>query len=292
MIVDGHHHFWHLNEVHYPWLAAAGTPRFFGDPDPIRRDYGVPEFRADHAHVDVRASVHIQVGAADAFAETAWVARHAAAQGWPVGIVAAADLTAATLADDLARHAALADGRLRGVRQIVARHPSEDGPGAGALLRDPAFARGLETLAAAGLRFDLQLTGELLAEAAAVFGAVPALRVALCHAGSPWDASEGGMARWREGLHAFAALPGAVVKLSGLGMLRRDGAGVGAIADGLLAAFGTARMIWGSNCPVDALHRPWQALYAEARALVPAAGREAVFGGNAAAFYDLDTKTP
>lgn len=286
-IIDAHHHLWDLSAVHYPWLAARGVRRFFGDPTPIQRDYPLAEFRADHGGETVVGSVHVQVGADDALAETRWLADHAEAHGWPLAIVAAADLTAPDLAARLDAQVEAAGGRLCGVRQIVARHPGEDGPHPGALLRDPAFVRGLATLAERGLSFDLQLVAELLPDAARLFHDVPTLRVALCHAGSPWDPAPDVMARWRDGLAAFAELPQAVAKLSGLGMLRPSGEGVWPIADALLATFGPDRLMWGSNCPVDALARPWGALLAEARALVPPGYHHAVFRATASRFYRL-----
>lgn len=287
-IVDGHHHLWDLSAVAYPWLAER-RPRFFGDPAPIARRHDLADFRAAHGGRAVLASVHVQVGAADALAETRWLAAEAQAAAWPMAIVAAADLTAADLAQTLDRLGAAADGRLRGIRQIVARHPAEDGPAAGALLAHPAFERGLALLAARGLSFDLQLTAPLLAAARRRFAALSGLQVALCHCGSPWDGDAQAMARWADDLAAFAdAVPGAVVKLSGLGMLRRDGAGVAAIVSRTLAAFGPGRTLWGSNWPVDALHRPgWAAILAEAEALVPAADRAAVFATTARRFYRL-----
>lgn len=285
-IIDAHHHLWDLKAVHYPWLAARGERRFFGDPTAIQRDYRLPDFLADHGPAAV-ASVHVQVGAADPLAETAWVAGHAAAHGWPMAIVAHADLASPDLADQLDRLDLAAGGRLRGIRQIVARHPSEDGPNPGALLEDRGFRRGLALLADRSLRFDLQLTAPLLARAAALLAGLPRLRVALCHCGSPWDASPEAMAGWRDGLAAMAALPNVAAKLSGLGMLRPDGA-IRPLVDGMLAAFPPDRLMWGSNVPVDALHRPWGALLAEARALVPAQAQAAIFGGTARCFYGFN----
>ncbi len=292
-IIDGHHHLWDLAAVDYPWLRER-RPRFFGDPSPIARDYRLAEFRRDHGPAPVLASVHVQVGAADPLAETAWLAAEAEAGGWPLAIVAAADLCAPDLAATLDRLAAAAGGRLRGIRQIVARHPSEDGPTAGALLADPAFARGLAELARRGLSFDLQLTPPLLPAAARLFAAIAGIRVALCHAGSPWDAGPAAMARWAEDMAGFAsAVPGAVAKLSGLGMLRPAGDGLTPIANGLLAAFGPQRVLWGSNMPVDGLHRSgWRALLEEALALVPAEARAAVFARTAADFYRLPLPEP
>lgn len=285
MIVDAHHHLWDLSAVHYPWLMA-GKRRFFGDPAPIARTYRLPDFRADHADADVIASVHIQVGAADPLAETRWLAAHAESRRWPLAIVAAADLSAPGLATDLDALEEAAGGRLRGIRQIIARHPSEDGADAGALLQDPAFARGLAELAHRGLSFDLQLTAPLLRQAAEVFAREPGLGVALCHCGSPWDDTAAAMADWRAGLAAFARLPRAVAKISGLGMLRPAGDSA-AVVDGVLAAFGPTRTMWGSNVPVDALYRPWGALLSEAMTRVPKGDRAQVFAGTARAFYRL-----
>jgi predicted TIM-barrel fold metal-dependent hydrolase len=285
MIVDAHHHLWDLSAVRYPWLME-GKRRFFGDPAPIACTYRLPDFRQDHGDVTVSASVHIQVGAADPFIETRWLADHAQSRRWPMAIVAAADLTSATLAEDLDALARAAGGRLRGIRQIVARHPAEDGPEPGGLLRDPAFSSGLAELARRGLSFDLQLTSPLLHEAADLFAAVPDLPVALCHCGSPWNPGAPAMADWRAGLAAFARLPNSVTKLSGLGMLCPAGSSE-ALVDGVLEAFGPARTMWGSNVPVDALYRPWADLLAEAAARVPAADQPQVFGGTARRFYRL-----
>jgi len=286
-IVDAHHHLWDLNAVRYPWLMEPGTQRFFGDPTPIRRDYLLPDFRADHGAERVVASVHVQVGAADPLAETAWLAAHAAAHDWPLAIVAFADLTADDLELRLDALDAAAAGRLRGIRQIVARHPSEDGSSPGALLDDPAFARGLAVLAARGLSFDLQLTAPLLQRAARLLADLPELQVVLCHCGSPWGRSPAAMAAWRKGLAAMAALPSVTSKLSGLGMLRPDG-DVADLVAGLLDAFPADRLMWGSNVPVDALARPWRALLDEARRHVPAQLHADLFGRTAARVYRLN----
>jgi predicted TIM-barrel fold metal-dependent hydrolase len=289
-IVDAHHHLWDLRAVAYPWLMARGVRRFFGDPTPIQRDYGVPQFRADHEGLPVVASVHVQVGAADPLAESAWLGRMAAEQGFPHTIVAFADLTAPGLEAELDRHAALAGGRLRGIRQIVARHPDEDAAaGTVGLLDDPAFRAGLALLATRGLSFDLQLTAPLLEHAAAVLGEVPGLHPVLCHAGSPWDRSAEGLRAWRRGLAAMAALPLATAKLSGLGMFdpgwTRDS--LAPIVEGVLDAFGPDRVMWGSNFPVDRLYRAYRPLLETVAAMVPERMHAAVFEGTATRVYRI-----
>lgn len=291
MIVDAHHHLWDLTQVRYPWLEARGVRRFFGDPTSIRKDYSPEDFREDWDGVPVSASVHVQVGAGEGqeLHETAWLEEQAQATGLPSAFVAYADLTSDALEETLSEHAAASE-RLRGVRQIVSRHPSEDAPEDGvALLRSPAFAWGLRVLAERGLSFDLQLTPPLLQTAAEVFGSVPGLEVALCHAGSPWERDREGLKQWRDGLAAFAELPNSVCKLSGLGMFDPHWTAktLAPIAEGVLHAFGADRVMWGSNFPVDKLYRGYRDTFDALRQAVPEHARDRVFGLNAARFYRL-----
>ena len=291
MIIDAHHHLWNLSQVRYPWLEAKGVRRFFGDPAAIQRDYLVEDFRADWAHIPVEGSVHIQVGAApgEELAETEWLERQARESGLPSAIIAFADLTSPGLEHQLDRHQAASD-RLRGVRQIVSRHPDEDTGSEGeALLRNPAFSRGLHTLAGRGLSFDLQLTPPLLQTAAEVFAAIPDLRVALCHAGSPWHQDAASLKSWTAGLEAFAQVPNAMCKLSGLGMFDPQWTrnSLRPIIEGVLQVFGSKRVMWGSNFPVDKLYRDYKSLFDTTWELIPKDARASVFGLNAIGFYRL-----
>ena len=47
MFIDAHHHLWDLKAIDYPWLNAKGVKRFFGDPEPIQRNYLLDEYRRD-----------------------------------------------------------------------------------------------------------------------------------------------------------------------------------------------------------------------------------------------------
>ncbi len=287
MRIDAHHHLWDLGAVHYPWLMARGVTRFFGDPAPIQRDYLLGEFRRDAA--GIKASVHIQVGAADGWAEAQWVQAVAdAAPDWPLAQVAFCDLTDPAREDHLDRLQTLPS--LRGVRQIVGRAPGEDAAtGTSALLADPEFAAGLRSLGARGLSFDLQLIPELYDGMARVLDRAPDTPVALCHAGSPHDRSAAGLRAWAEQLRLLSDRPQVACKLSGLGMFdhgwTRDS--IRPVVDTVLDQFGPARTMFGSNFPVDKLYSDYATLVAAHDALIPAAAQAAVFHDTAARFYDL-----
>jgi predicted TIM-barrel fold metal-dependent hydrolase len=289
MRVDAHHHLWDLSAVHYPWLMDRGAARFFGDPTPIQRDYLVDEFRAAAAPFGITASVHIQVGAADGWAEAVWVDAQARTHpGWPAAQVVFCDMTAPDVADRLDRFVALPS--VRGVRQIVGRAPGEDArTGTAALLEDPRFAAGLQAAGARGLAFDLQLLPEMMPRAAEVLAQAPDTPVALCHAGSPHDRSPEGLAAWADRLTALADLPQVVCKLSGLGMFDHGWTvdSIRPIVDTCIDRFGPDRVMFGSNFPVDSLTSDFSTLIVAYEALIPRAMHPAIFGTTAARFYRL-----
>lgn len=288
-VIDAHHHLWDLSAVAYPWLMERGQVRFFGDPSPIQRNYLLDEFRRDAGARGVRGSVHIQVGAADAWQEATWVQQQSeAAPDWPMAQVAFCDLTRPDLPEALAQFASLSS--LKGLRQIIGRAPGEDAKlGTNALLDNPAFLHGLRALAEHGLSFDLQLIPELMAKAAAILAQAPDTKIALCHAGSPYDRSPVGLAAWAEQLRALSALPQVSIKLSGLGMFDHNWTTerFAPIVEACLEQFGPQRCMFGSNFPVDSLYSDYTRMFEAHWSLVPPSARRAVFHYTAAAFYGL-----
>jgi predicted TIM-barrel fold metal-dependent hydrolase len=157
------------------------------------------------------------------------------------------------------------------------------------LLAEPLFEQNLRAVASLGLSFDLQLTPPYLPEAARLFGRIPHLPVALCHAGSPWARDANSLREWTDGLTALAALPAVVCKLSGLGMFDRDWTveSLTPIVRTVLDIFGPERVMWGSNFPVDKLYRSYGGALDAMLRIVPAAVHEPVFRGTAEQFYRI-----
>ncbi|MFS4580779.1 amidohydrolase family protein [Phaeobacter sp. C3_T13_0] len=288
-MIDAHHHLWDLNAVNYPWLAAKGVKRFFGDPTPIQRDYLLSEFRAEAGVLGITGSVHIQVGAEDPLAEAKWVQSIADANpDWPMAQVVFCDLTAPDLAEKLDVFKSLST--VRGVRQIVGRAPGEDAEtGTNALLDDPRFLEGLLLVGERDLSFDLQLIPELMEKTAHVLAQSLQTDVALCHAGSPHDRSRAGLKSWGQHLGSLSDLPNVYCKLSGLGMFqhRWRADDFMPIIKTCLGQFGAGRCMFGSNFPVDSLYSDYDTLYQAHRAAVPEPLWPEVFGKTAARFYRI-----
>jgi predicted TIM-barrel fold metal-dependent hydrolase len=290
-VVDAHHHLWGLDAVDYPWLRQRGVRRFFGDPGPIQKDYGVLEFREDHSSFNVRKSVHIQVGTAPGLEvqETRWLEAQARAHGLPSAIVAYCDLSCRNAQAIIQEHISSSPG-LRGIRQIFSRHPVEDAAdGSPHLLASPTVASNLSLLSSFGLSFDLQLTPPHMIAAAQLFESLDGLQVALCHAGSPWGRDAEGLAEWRNGLRALAELPTMYCKLSGLGMFDHAWTeeSLKPLVATVIETFGPGRVMWGSNFPVDKLYRSYDAALSAMLSIVPSLLHDQVFRTTAERFYRI-----
>ena len=292
--VDAHIHLWDLNHIRYPWL----TPPFDGDgpngsAEAIARDYGVAHYRADLARWNVVGAVHIDAGAdpADALRETEWLEGLAGQTGLPTGIVAYADLADPGADALLGRHAA--HPRVRGIRQIVNWHadpkrsytPRD-------VTQDDGWRAGFALLAKHGLSFDLQCYPGQMPGLVALFERHPEVPVIVNHLGMPVMSDGDGLADWRRGMRALAALPQVAVKLSGLGFVWRDWTPerVRPLLLETIELFGTGRCLFASDAPTDTLFAPidryLETYHAVAEAF-PHDERRAMFGGNANRVYRL-----
>ena len=297
-IVDTHHHLWALADSRYPWLQDEYDPGAFilGDYRALCRDFGVGELRECFGGAPVIASVHVEAerDRAEAVQETRWLHRQHALHGLPSAVVAWADLLAGDAGERLAEQAAYP--LVRGIRckPLTGRTAGERPTGAGSL-HDARWPHALELLARHGLRWDLRVPFWHLEEAAALLARTAPVPVAVEHTGLPWDRGAAGLARWRQGMQALAALPQVHVKLSELGLKGQPwNAGDNArIVAEAVAIFGWRRCMFGSNFPVASL----RAGYAElirmtqqglALAGLDAAQQQAVWCGNALTFYAID----
>ncbi|WP_175835465.1 amidohydrolase family protein [Burkholderia anthina] len=295
-LVDAHHHLWQLGTgARYPWLQEQYDPaRFmFGDYAALRRDFGVADLRHAAQGAPIVASVHVEAERAhdEALAETRWLHEVAAAHGLPSAVVAWVDLLAGDAAERLAEQAAWP--RVRGVRfkprTAASADAAVDGPGT---LRDPRWPAALERLAAHGLSWDLRVPFWHLGEAAALLADTPGVDVVLEHTGLPWDRSDAGLARWRSGMEALAALPRVSVKISELGLrdaVWNDADNARIIRD-TIAIFGWARCLFASNFPVAGLRVSYPALlrtFARAMAGLDDVARDAIWHDNAMRVYRI-----
>jgi predicted TIM-barrel fold metal-dependent hydrolase len=289
--IDAHHHLWDLSRIEYPWLMAKGEARFFGQPDPIRKDYLAEDFLSD-AGACISRSVHIQVGARDGMEleETRFVNDCSKQTDglFPAAAVVAVDCGQADIERQLEAH--LAYPVTRGARHMIGKS-AEENPSLPPFVPD-VWVKNWKTLVQHDLSFDLQLTEEQYPKVLSALEKVPELRVAICHLASPWDRSPEGMDRWQIWMRRFAALPNTVMKISGLNMYtkRWDESEFFRWAEAALDVFGADRCMLGSNFPVDRLYVDYVSLFDAWQALVSNCSpieAEHLAGRTAERFYRL-----
>ena len=278
-MIDAHHHLWDLSAVDYPWLMEKGKKRFFGDPTSIQRNYTIDEHIELAGAHGFKASVHIQVGAANALEEAKWVDKIAKQNpSWPMVQVAFCDLSLDECEHQLDELQKISS--VVGVRQIIGRSPLEDTiSGTNSLLESDAFKAGLQSISDRGLSFDLQIIPELSEQCATVFSHFPDLKVILCHAGSPYNRSTKGIAAWAEDLKHLSNLENVSCKLSGLGMFEHNWTetSVKPIAKTVINQFGPKRVMFGSNFPVDSLSSSFDDLYMRLNNIIGTKNTEDIF---------------
>ncbi|WP_333767999.1 amidohydrolase family protein [Streptomyces sp. IBSBF 2435] len=275
MRIDAHHHLWDLARRPQPWLTGA-------DLDPIARTFELAELEPLLAEHGIDATVVVQ--SSSSLEETRELLATAAASGGRIaGVVGWADLTDPALGDVLAS----LTGPL-----VAVRHQVQDESDPWWLAR-AGVRRGLATVAAAGLAYDLLVTPRELPAALETAAALPELRFVLDHAAKPPVAS-GGWEPWGAQLRRLAALPNVSCKLSGLvteaDWGRWTPGDVLPYARHALDVFGPSRVLFGSDWPVCTLAATYGAVLALAEEAVgglSAAERSAVFGGNASRVYAL-----
>lgn len=281
--VDTHVHLWDRrdHDLGYGWLDGDDFP--FGDLVAVRAPrFSVPELRAEGRLAGLTKVVHMNAafGAGDPVAETAWLQRLADETGWPDAAVVTCDLAASDVAEQLARHQA--HRVFRGVREM----------GPAARFADPAFRRGYAELGRVGGMFFHTVGLEDSQAALDLVRAHPETGFVLDQAGMPPDRGQETFRAWGSVLRALAAEPNTFCKVSSLGMVEPDWTPASRRPWVLapIEAFGTARVFFGSNWPVERLYSSYTDVveaFRYATADLTAGERHAVMAGTAERVFGI-----
>jgi len=264
MVIDSHRHFWHYTDAEFGWIAD----------DCLRRDFLPMDCGGMDSCVAVEARQCVE--------ETEWLLDLAARHDFIKGVVGwlpiAADDFAETLESFFAAKNA-EDAKLVGLRHVV-----QDEPDDGFILR-PDFVRGVRTLLAKGLAYDILVFERHLPNVLKFVDALPAdARLVLDHFGKPRD-----FAPWKRLVGELAQRENVYCKLSGLvtEVGKIDFTPYLATA---LEAFGPARLMFGSDWPVVTAHMEyaeWRGVVDSFAARLSQGEHDALMGGNARRFYKL-----
>ncbi|MET9657685.1 amidohydrolase family protein [Streptomyces sp. NPDC006510] len=258
-IVDAHHHVWDLSVRDQDWITG-------GELAPLRRDFTLADLGPEAHAVGVHATVLVQtVTVAEETPEFLALAHES---DLVAGVVGWCDLTAPDVADTLAALRELPGGdRLVGIRHQVQGEPDP------AWLLRPDVRRGLRAVADAGLVYDLVVQARQLPATVQAAALLPELTFVLDHAGKP-PVAAGELRPWADDVRALAARPNTVCKLSGL-VTEADPRSwtvndLRPYADTVIDAFGTDRLMFGSDWPVCRLAATYEVVVDTARTLTDA----------------------
>jgi L-fuconolactonase len=277
MQIDAHQHFWHPARGDYGWMPPD---------DPIlTRPYGPADLWPQLQAAGVEGTILVQ--AAPTVMETDYMLGLADATPWVKGVVGWIDFEnpgdAAHLTR-LARHPAF-----KGVRPMI-----QD-------IADDAWMHRADVQWAYAAIIDHDLTFDALGfphhldPFLTLMKRHSAMRVVVDHCMKPQihAHSTASFQHWADGMARIAGDTGAFCKFSAL-ITEAEAdwtvADLQPYVDHVLAVFGPARVMWGSDWPVCRLrgeYADWRSAALELTRGLSAADRAMVFGGTARTFYRL-----
>lgn len=280
MRIDAHQHFWRFEPGAYGWIDESMAA--------IRRDFLPDALRPLLAGAGVDACVAVQTR--QTLEETRWLLELAEAHPFIAGVVGWIDLQSADVRGQI-------EGLARRRKLVGVRHLVQGEADPRFLLR-PEFCRGIAELARLDLAYDILIYPRHLAVAVEFAERFPDQRFVLDHLAKP-EIRSGEIRSWARELRRLAALPNVCAKLSGL-VTEADWqawtpAELRPYLDVAFESFGWERLMAGSDWPVCLVAANYGRVmgvvadYLETR---PRKEQDAVLGGNAVRFWNLDREEP
>ena len=238
MRIDAHQHFWQYSPAEYGWISD--------EMEVLKSDHLPDRLAPLLAAAGLDGTVAVQ--ARHAVAETEWLLELAVQNPFIKGVVGWVDLAGPELESQLTRFAS--HPKFCGVRHVV-----QDEPDDRFMLR-PDFLRGIEKLAAFDLVYDILIYPRHLPAACELVQEFPEQPFVLDHIAKPLI-KDRILAPWDEQIKRLAIYENVTCKVSGM-VTEADWGGwrpadFRAYLDVVLAAFGSERLMFGSDWPVCTL---------------------------------------
>jgi predicted TIM-barrel fold metal-dependent hydrolase len=289
-------HLWDLQTGTYPWLTDPEVEELpFASIKNLAFDYLLSDYLLDTATVELAGLVHVEAAwdSSNPLGESKWLAKTLAGFEKPYSIIAAGNLLKADFPELLAAHRQASD-RVVGVRQILNYHDDPkytftDNP---EIIFDKTWRKNYAHLGDQAMIFDLQIFPDQAGDVAALAGEFAQTKMVINHFIMPLKWDRDGIADWKAELAKLARHENIAVKLSGLYMYHRNwpSEAMNTLIDTVLELFTPARVMWGSNFPVDRQFVTLEKLVSDfeiSLARHDLATREAVMWKSASNWYGL-----
>ena len=264
MTVDAHQHFWRYTAAEFGWIAS----------DALRRDFDAADLRRTMDASGVDKSVSVE--ARQCVRETEELLERAATNDFIAGVTGWLPIASEDFSAQLDRFAA--EPKLKALRHVVQDEPDD------AFILRADFNRGISRLEKTTLAYEILVFQRQLENAIRFADRHPNLRLVLDHMGKPERTADGKPnAEWTRLVREMAARENVWCKASGL-VTEVGRADFRPYLETVLEAFGTARVMWGSDWPVCTADLAYGEWLSACRAVLP----ETCFGTTAAKFYGLE----
>ncbi|MFI4956592.1 MAG: amidohydrolase family protein [Gammaproteobacteria bacterium] len=244
-MIDAHMHLWDVDAHHYPWLSGNAE---------LGKNYLLQDYLTESTRYRFEKAVHIQAGIdrQHSVLETAWLAKIAREADFPLAIVGYVDLSQSDCERVIEQH--LAYPQFVGVRQILCDEMD--------YLSMPAWKENLSLLENYNLVFDAQIRPEQ-ADALCEVLSKHQNTFVVEHLGLPKHFDHEHFVYWQHQMKKMAQFEHVFVKLSGFGMVDPGwtAESVKPFVATALELFGVERCLFGSNFPVEKVHKNLDQVY-------------------------------
>lgn len=277
MRIDAHQHFWNYDPVRDSWITSEMSI--------LKRDFSPEEFALECHPNHIDASVAVQADQSEQ--ETLFLLGLAESRKQIAGVVGWIDLCSPNIKDRL-------DGFSQFQKLCGFRHFAQSEPDDRFLVKQD-FLRGIAALQEFDYAYDILVYPRQLPAAIDLVNHFPDQRFVLDHLGKP-EIRSNNLGSWLADIRALAECPNVFCKLSGL-VSEADWRNwkpddFRPYLDVVFDAFGTERLMFGSDWPVCLLAASYQNVLRIIEDYLHAFSPEdkaRIFGTNAIHFYNLKT---
>ncbi|RAJ02486.1 L-fuconolactonase [Chitinophaga skermanii] len=273
--IDAHQHFWQYHPVKDAWI----TPSM----EVIRRDFTPADIAPIMADNEVHGCVAVQADQSEQ--ETNFLLQLAEQHDIVKGIVGWVDLRADNIVERLQHFAQFPV--IKGFRHIVQAEPDAD------FLLGYDFCRGIAALAKHHFTYDILVYPSQLPAVAAFVKRFPRQPFIIDHLAKP-NIVDQSLGEWETNIRAIAEHPNVYCKLSGMvteaDWQNWEQAHFVPFLDVVFDAFGTDRLVYGSDWPVSLLAADYKQVKNIIQQYIqhlPVAEQAKIMGENACRFYNL-----
>lgn len=275
MTIDAHHHLWKYNDRDYVWMSGEMTA--------LRRNFLVPELEQVMRESGVEGTIAVQ--ARQTTEETEWLLDLAARYSFILGVVGWVPLAGPDAGSYLERF--VQQPKLKAVRHVL--HDEHDDS---YMLRDD-FNRGISLLRNLGLAYDILIFERHLPQTLTFVDRHPGQIFVIDHIAKP-KIRDGLVSPWRERMMELAKRENVYCKISGMATEADWNTwtddGLRLYFDVVLSAFGTKRLMFGSDWPVVTLaggYAKWMSTFRSFIAELSPDEQESICRSSAIAAYGL-----